>query len=236
MRYLAVILFGGSFLTSHANTADHYVYFPDEGDYETLFVYGFEFHVKMLEELDNDRIRMQAIRKVINQIKLAVALLPERAVSMLKTNTLIRMDNNCESPGVTAWGRFTSRGVRYTTISVKCYEHIVNSVNNRALMLHEMAHAWHFQFIPDGWENQKIIEYYESVKSCLWTDEELYWQTNVKEFFAEMSTSYFFMHWNPPETRYKMPYHVRDLMKVAWKDTVSFESLDELITLVKCSN
>ena len=69
-----------------------------------------------------------------------------------------------------------------------------------SVVLHELAHAWHDQFLPGGFGNKEVRAAYEAAKgkkryeSCLlYTGRRLraYAMTNPMEYFAELSEAYF---------------------------------------------
>lgn len=89
------------------------------------------------------------------------------------------------------------------------------------IFIHELAHAWHHQFIPDGFNNQSIATAYQNAKDSgkydevmdWWgnMDDDMYAMTNVLEFLAEFSESY----WN---RSYNYPFNFGEL-KSSDKDT-----------------
>jgi hypothetical protein len=52
----------------------------------------------------------------------------------------------------------------------------------KAILLHEMLHAYHAQILPEGTKNQSILFYYAKAKGLY--PEEAYLMTNEREFFA----------------------------------------------------
>ena len=75
-------------------------------------------------------------------------------------------------------------------------------------LLHELAHAWHHYVIPDGFENQDIIDAYDRAKDgskwrnvMNWVGEiqdENYAMTNHEEFFAVISATIFHHNYEYP--------------------------------------
>lgn len=68
------------------------------------------------------------------------------------------------------------------------------------MVLHELAHAYHDQFIPQGWENADLKAIHASALQSKKYDNALSWngqrvshygKNNPMEFFAEASESYF---------------------------------------------
>lgn len=68
------------------------------------------------------------------------------------------------------------------------------------MIMHELAHAYHDQFLPDGWNNKDILNAFKSAvdskkyDEILWYDggkRKAYGLNNQMEYFAETSESYF---------------------------------------------
>ena len=68
------------------------------------------------------------------------------------------------------------------------------------MLLHELAHAYHFLFLPESYDNQEIKASYEramashrydTVLYCNGSKKKHYACTNPAEFFAEMTEAYF---------------------------------------------
>ena len=68
------------------------------------------------------------------------------------------------------------------------------------LVLHELAHAYHFHFLPDGFDNADVQRArtaaleagrYKSVLSYWQQTEPAYASTNPQEYFAELTECYF---------------------------------------------
>ena len=198
-------------------------------DFEKRSAHDFKFYVMNLETQENHLIRLRAILKVRRYIGLGVAIMPEQLLDMLRKNTIIWMDNNCDKSGAFAYKDFDSKGERITHIVVRCYDHFVNVITNESIMIHELAHAWHFQFVPNGYDNAKVIQYYKSFKSCFGMGKKYaYMMKNELEFFAEMSKSYFHWRKNRPEiliTNTSDDYMI--LMNAAWQPSPDLSELGE---------
>jgi hypothetical protein len=68
------------------------------------------------------------------------------------------------------------------------------------MVLHELAHAYHDQFVPDGFENPDIKNVWKAEMESKRYDQVLHWdgkrvkhyaETNQMEFFAETTEAYF---------------------------------------------
>lgn len=86
-------------------------------------------------------------------------------------------------------------------------------------VLHELAHAYHDQFLEDGFSNSEIEDVFEDAKDSgdydsnqvmypWWDDQyvEHYGMTNAREFYATMTQTFFLKY-------YTYPHTVRDLYK-----------------------
>ena len=72
-----------------------------------------------------------------------------------------------------------------------------NHVYHKRPLIHEVCHGYHDRFVPDGYENAEIEALYAMVPSDLkqqFGDEQnSYWRTDHKEFFAETLTTYIYL-------------------------------------------
>lgn len=68
------------------------------------------------------------------------------------------------------------------------------------MVLHELAHAYHFRFLPQGFDNPDVKAGYDSAMKSKLYDMVLHWdgsmkkhyaETNPMEYFAESSEAYF---------------------------------------------
>jgi hypothetical protein len=68
------------------------------------------------------------------------------------------------------------------------------------MVLHELAHAYHHQFLPNGFENSDLqaaydraikLKLYQSVLRMDGRQQRAYAATNAKEYFAELTEAYF---------------------------------------------
>jgi hypothetical protein len=68
------------------------------------------------------------------------------------------------------------------------------------MVLHELAHAYHHQFLEKGFENKQVKDVWDSAMAAKRYDSVLHWdgsqskhyaETNPMEFFAETTESYF---------------------------------------------
>lgn len=214
---------------------------PYEEEREYLTIEGFKVYVLpvqqyswdglTLEEKEDERLR--AIRKITGQLKLAVSLLPPDPLNELRTRIVFYMDDTCEYGNEEEHGRTIRMGgkVYYSPltptpgtphklgqISIRCYSSFVHEFPFKGIAIHELAHAWHDLFIPNGFENSKIKDQYKWSKKCLHLRHKSYWKANSTEFFAEMTTSFFFRSKYVPYTDMSMNEQNKSLVKWAWRD------------------
>ena len=213
---------------------------PYEDDREYLTIEGFKVYVLpvqqyswrgyTLEQREDERLR--AIRKMTAQLKLAVSLLPPDPINELRTRVVFYMDDTCEWGSEEEFGKTVREGKIYYSplaskdgserrlgqITVRCYSAFVHKFPYKGIALHELAHAWHDLFLPNGFENNKIKAQFDWSKDCLHSQQKSYWKTNASEFFAEMSCSYFFRSKDIPYTDMSMEENNKNLIDLAWQD------------------
>ncbi|MYC24384.1 MAG: hypothetical protein F4X56_00530 [Gammaproteobacteria bacterium] len=213
---------------------------PYEEGREYLTIEGFKVYVLpvqqyswrgyTLEQREDERLR--AIRKVTAQLKVAVSLLPPDPINELRTRVILYMDDTCEYGNERTIGKTVRTGkVYYSTlastdgsnrklgqVTIRCYSSFVHEYPYKGIVLHELAHAWHDLFVPNGFENYKIKTQYKWSKECLHPQQKSYWKTNAGEFFAEMSCSFFFRSRDVPHTDMAMSEKNKTLVRSAWQD------------------
>ena len=220
---------------------------PHEEEREYLTIEGFKVYVLpvqlysweglTIEEKEDERLR--AIRKITSQLKLAVSLLPPDPINELRTRIVFYMDDSCEWGDENIHGRTVKMGgkVRYTPlsptpgtkhrlgqISISCYSSFVREIPFKGIAIHELAHGWHDLFVPDGFENSKIKSQFAWSKKCLHNENSSYWKKNAGEFFAEMTSSFYFRSKHVPHTDMSMHERNKSLVKSVWQDPPNLEN------------
>ena len=96
------------------------------------------------------------------------------------------------------------------------------------MVLHELSHAYHHQFLDGGFENRRIAEayedamkrrIYESVARARGRPQKAYAATNPQEYFAELSEAYFGINDFFPFDRTELRRHDRkgyDVVESLW--------------------
>jgi hypothetical protein len=94
------------------------------------------------------------------------------------------------------------------------------------MVLHELAHAYHNQFLDQGFENAEIqaafegamkANRYRSVPRNNGKTEEAYAATNSKEYFAEASEAYFGTNDFYPFVRTELKKHDPEMFRLLEK-------------------
>ncbi|MCL2119043.1 MAG: metallopeptidase [Planctomycetaceae bacterium] len=194
-----------------------------------------EIDDRLLEQ--NQELGDLALRLLSNQLFQIAFHLPESKVEKLRT-IKIRLDmthGKLVSPQYHP-SRSWLRQNGYSESLAKCV-HIPNAVYYTSkqihriqpwFMLHELAHAWHDQFLENGFENapikvawQKLIDSEKYVKT-LHIDgykTKHYALTDHKEFFAEFTEAFFgvndFFPFNRAELKNDAP-EIEELLRTIW--------------------
>lgn len=180
--------------------------------YETRWLAKWEVRInrRLLDE-QADATRT-AIDLLLKQLREVEARVPARALVKLRQVTLWLSP---EYPGTTpsaayhpsaTWLRENgrdpamARSIEFT--NVRIFESESRRMPNFAL--HELAHAYHHRYLPQGFDNPEIRAAYESAKASGTYDrvekrdaegrsslDKAYGMTNAMEYFAESSEAYF---------------------------------------------
>lgn len=98
------------------------------------------------------------------------------------------------------------------------------------MMLHELSHAYHFTFLPKGFDNPDIAATYDNAMAKKLYDNVLHWDgkmtkayatNNRMEYFAEISEAYFGMNDFYPFNRAELMNHDPEayaLLRKVWGD------------------
>lgn len=197
---LPVVLFLAIFagFLSHAGAAP-----LTAADYSSQKILGWTVWVE--QSLATHPRRTEALKLIKTDLAKIKAALPPAAVSKLKT--------------VPIWlSRDTARGAAYhpsaqwleengrvvemeRSIELANIDDFIDwSTIQPEMLLHEMSHAWHHQFVPGGYDNATITRTfasaeasgkYESVRYHDGSKVRAYALNDRMEFFAECSEAYF---------------------------------------------
>jgi hypothetical protein len=181
-----------------------FVHHPTER-YDTRAIEGFTVHVSP-DALSDPESLDPALRTLQRQLQRAIAQTPTHTHDTLRAVEIWIERNNPDTPGAcyhpsAEW----LRDNRYNTDKARAIE-IGNTTNfvawvnadQPSMILHELAHAYHHTTL--GYDDERITRAYERAKSS--TDYESvahvsgdtrphYALTNDREYFAELTESYF---------------------------------------------
>ncbi|MEQ1822831.1 MAG: zinc-dependent peptidase [Fimbriimonadaceae bacterium] len=168
--------------------------------------------VKVNRSFSEEEATKKAILLLRSQLDQIVRVVPKGAVAKLKKVTLYfspeypNVRPTAEYHPGAKWlsdnGRNSSmaKGVEFTNIRI--FESEVRRMPNFAL--HELAHAYHDQVLPDGFANSEVRAAYERAKSGGTYEkverqdsegkkrlDRAYALTNPQEYFAECTEAYF---------------------------------------------
>ncbi|MBL8816591.1 MAG: hypothetical protein JNL58_11220 [Planctomyces sp.] len=214
---------------------------PSQSQRETRLVSGWKVHVSQ-QLIDRDKEAVdKAIGLLKKQLDEVIRVVPKQAVKELQKVPLYFSD---EYPGVGPRAEFHPgeewlrdngrdpamvRSVEFTNIRI--FEEEMDRMPNFAL--HELAHAYHFRFLKDGYGNAEIMAVYDRAKQSGGYDrverrlggdrpnqfEAAYGISNPPEYFAETTEAYFsrndFFPFNRAELRKHDP-EMHDLLKELW--------------------
>jgi len=173
-----------------------------------------DWQVRIREELDTDSPEemSEAIENLKEQLEEIEKVVPREAVAKLKGVVLwfspeyAKGQPRAEYHPGKEWlvdnGRDPAmvRGVEFTNVRVFAAER--KRMPN--FVLHELAHAYHHQFLTDGFENKRVAELYQRAKDAGIYEQveqrfgdgrsevvKAYGMNNPAEYFAENSEAYF---------------------------------------------
>jgi outer membrane protein assembly factor BamB len=201
----------------------------EQPEREIRDISGWQVHIakKLLEtEAEDTAKALDGLKKMLDEI---VRDLPAPAVSEMKKVPLYFSPSYKEGqsgaefhPGA-GWLRDNGRdpamaqGVEFS--GVHDFEAEMQRMPNFAL--HELAHAYHFRSLPDGFGNEEIKAAYRRAKESGLYDrvertfgngkpgifEQAYAMTNAMEYFAETTEAYFFRNDFFPFNREELRRH-----------------------------
>jgi hypothetical protein len=175
--------------------------------YSSKKIQGWTVLVNKEFQRKQPRIAEQAVEQLEHQLYQIVRSVPAPAVKKLKTIRIWLEEKQPDNPCVIY--RSNVRWLRDHGMNpdkAQCVE-IANAANfiewtlrQPWLVLHELAHGYHQQFLPGGYKNPTIeaafknavdSKRYERVLRYNGVKEKAYALTNPTEFFAELTEAYF---------------------------------------------
>lgn len=202
---------------------------------------GWTIHVRKELIRDQHILTNRALGLLQNQLKEIRKVVPAEAVAKLQT---IQLWFSPDYPGISPraeyhpgvqWLRENKRdpkmvhGVEFSNIRI--FEKETRRMPNFAL--HELAHAYHDRFLPDGFKNAEVRKAYESAKSSGIYDrvirrdadgketfDKAYAMVTAMEYFAETSEAYFSRNDFFPFNRIELQQHdpgMTELLGKLWQ-------------------
>ena len=198
------------------------------GEDEGFLVYrvpvvGFEVEIS-LDESDfsaqdaKDLTKgLQYMQKQIENVRSAI---PAHAFNKLRNRILIEYEDRRIGVPTYYGGREPAIELWNLAYHLDILDGDGGEYGNDNIMLHELAHAWHDQFIEGGFENEEIKTAFEDAKTRYATEDATgdpyYWATSHREFFAEFSVMYFRSTWDLPAFKFLMDKKDRELVRKLW--------------------
>ncbi len=171
------------------------------------------------------------------QIRHAGGLLPQQAFKALQRTTKIDVNDHRSVEGSGRCNNDNGYEIFYcpksNTIHIKGLKYGKNVLQdelrggewidgkevwgNPHMILHEFAHAWHDQYVPQGYDNKTIRNLYRDALDEWGDSGEYYWESNAKEYFAEFTVMYYAWHWEVPGSKDDMGTSMADSIKEFWE-------------------
>ena len=231
-------------------------------DYHAHEILGFTVHMSSETMNDKPELAESALWMVRSKLQRIIEVIPMNKVKLLRTVEIWLNDYWEEEDDLCGWACYVPKNYagtgrfyrdRQGTVIVRDLDFLLEAAwcCSSGTFLHEMAHAYHDQFIEDGYYNTKIYDEYEDAKDSgdyddnrvlypWWEDQyvEHYGMTSATAFFATMTETYFLGSYRT------FPHNIRDLYSYdrsvyrlinnAWfsndidGDTVSFSEATEI--------
>ncbi len=201
---------------------------PDE-EYHRHEILGFTVHISAEDMNDRPEMAEAALWMTRSKLQRIIEVVPLNKVKLLRTVEIWINDNYDESDELCGWACYVHNqhhgtseflNERQGEIIIRDLDFLIESAwcCSHGTYLHEMAHAYHNQFLEDGYDNQRISDEYEKARDSgdydnnrvlyPWWDDQYrkhYGMTDDREFFATMTETYFLGAYPT------FPHNVRDL-------------------------
>ncbi len=217
---------GASYLGREGENEGYIVYFvPMEGFTLELTLDEDDWEAEKVKDLT---LGLRSMRRQLRDVKAAI---PAHAWVKLQNLVVIEYEDRENvsptyypagpdyPPAIELWGIKFHRDILDGNY-VENYVPESDEYGNPNIMLHELAHAWHDNFIEDGFDNQEIIDMYERALESYETenenDQSYYWTTNHKEWFAEFSVMFFRHSWDSPHHYWNYDYADKAFFNRMW--------------------
>lgn len=204
--FVLFLAFSGTLLPLHADETEYPTPYRSLDDYTIQEIHGWrcfvERDLRADTELCEKTLKLLEIR--LYEITLHI---PAEILEKLRTVKIWVEKNDpvnksaCYHPDL-RWLR--EHGVlpeKVNSVEISCARDFLNiSRQQPMVVLHELSHGFHHQFLPDGYENPEIAEAWRAAKEAGIYENVLhnsgrrqigYCMTNPMEYFAELTECYF---------------------------------------------
>ena len=207
LRMAAAVLILGTGTQAAAQTHSKTESFEPSGHYQTRQVQGWTIRFNAAILAEKDGFSEKVFELLNQQLFQVVRKVPAAALAKLKTVTIWLELNEPHHPCMAYHpdkGWLIEHGMN--PHKARCVE-IANARNFLSwtleqpwMVLHELAHAYHDQFLPDGFENRRLKERFQAARTSKiyrnvlhynGKEEVAYAETNPMEYFAEASEAFF---------------------------------------------
>lgn len=202
---------------------------PTDEEYHKHEILGWTVHISSEDMSDRPETSEAALWMVRSKLRRIVEVVPMNKVKLLRTVEIWINDNWEEGDELCGWACYVNEGYRGSgrflrdrdgSVIIRDMDYLLDAAwcCSSSTFLHELAHAYHDQFLEDGFNNREIDDEYEDARDSgdyddnrvlyPWWEEqyrEHYGMKNAREFFATMSETYFLGMF----TTY--PHNLRDL-------------------------
>jgi hypothetical protein len=195
--------------------------------YKTQTIEGFTVLIssETLKNADNSSYERKPLEVLALELKTLTGLMPERTLKVLRTVPIwvewdeqLKMSNGRDGvalavyygghqKGLLAEGKNPLKAKCVTILRMKALteEHQPKRDSGRCVILHEIAHAVHFELL--GRDNAGIKAAYKHAMANKLYDPKMYVSTNEAEFFAELTCAYFNQLHHYPHKRADLKKH-----------------------------
>ena len=203
-----------------------------DAEYHTHEILGFTVHIQVEDVEEQPELAEEMLWFIRGQLQKMIEVLPLDKVKLLRNvetwvNNDGDVDDDDETCSYACYVPERYRGDdffedRRGAVIIRDFERPLRNswCCSFGLMIHEMTHAYHDQFIADGFNNDLIEDTFEDAEDSgdyednqvlyPWWDDQYrdhYGMTNEREFFATMTQTFFLWY-------YVFPHTVRDVYEL----------------------
>ncbi len=188
---------------------------PTDEEYHKHEILGFTVHISAEDVSDRPEVAEAVLWMVRSKLRRIVEVVPMNKVKLLRQVEIWLNDNWEEDDENCGWACYVPDGYfgsgrflrdRDGSVVIRDFDYLIDAAwcCTAGTILHELSHAYHDQFIEDGYGNSEIDDEYEDAEDSgdyddnrvlyPWWDEQYrkhYGMTSAREFFATLSETYF---------------------------------------------